>query len=193
MGLPVQKDEKKYTYKDYLSWPEGQRWELINGIPYDMTPAPSRRHQEISGALFNKFYSFLEGKPCRVYAAPFDVRLPDRDENDEEIETVVQPDIAIVCDRSKLDDEGCLGAPDLIVEITSPHTAGKDLKIKFNLYEKSGVTEYWIVDPNNQTVVVYKMGQNQEYGRPDVYTFEDSVQVGIFEGLAIDLKMVLVE
>ena len=190
MGLMAKKEEKKYTYGDYLTWPDDERWEIIDGSAYDMSPSPSRRHQEISMTLSTQFSLYLKDKPCKVYAAPFDVRLPAGSEKDEDIQTVVQPDIVIVCESYKLDDRGCKGAPTMVIEIISPYTAGKDLKVKFNLYESAGVKEYWIVDPNNKTVIIYKLGEDIKYGRPDVYTEEDSIKVGIFEDLAIDLKEV---
>lgn len=126
---------------------------------FDMSPSPSRNHQEISVELLRQFSNYLIDKTCKVYAAPFDVRLPEGDENDTNIETVVQPDIAVICDKCKLDDKGCKGASDLIIEITSPSTARKDLKEKLFLYEKSGVKEYWIVHPTDKTVMVFKLGE----------------------------------
>ena len=145
MGLSVKKHARLYTYKDYVLWPDEERWELINGAAFNMSPAPSRFHQKISGTLFSKIHHYLEGKPCEVYHAPFDVRLPEGNEPEEDIITVVQPDIAIICDRSKLDDKGCKGSPDLVIEIVSPHTVSKDMKEKLALYEKHGVKEYWII------------------------------------------------
>ena len=153
---PQYKPEKEtFTYGDYLKWPNNERWELINGVPYNMTPSPSRTHQGILAALLTKFYTFLEDKECKVYNAPFDVRLPEGAEKEEEIKTVVQPDLVVVCDQTKLDDKGCLGAPDLIIEITSPSTARLDLKEKFALYERMGVKEYWIINPTDETVMVF--------------------------------------
>ena len=122
-----EKRKERYTYADYLSWPDGERWEIIAGEPYSMSPAPSRQHQQILGALFAKFYYYLEDKACRVYPAPFDVRLFQENDKHDEIDTVVQPDIVVVCDDKKLDDKGCQGAPDLIIEIISQSTAKKDL------------------------------------------------------------------
>lgn len=132
-----------FFYSDYLQWDEG-RWELIDGVIYDMTPAPSRLHQRISMDLAAKIHGQLVKGPCEVYTAPFDVRLlpAGTDVSDDKIDTLVQPDIVIVCDQAKLDDRGCLGAPDLIIEIMSPATAAKDLKIKRDLHERHGVKEY---------------------------------------------------
>jgi Uma2 family endonuclease len=187
------KHENRYTYADYLNWNDDERWELIDGTAYNMTPAPSRVHQEVSAALLSKFYAYLKDKSCKVYAAPFDVRLPFENEKDEDIKTVVQPDIVVVCDKSKLDDRGCKGAPDLVIEITSPTTSRLDVKDKFNLYEKAGVKEYWIADPNGKTVMVFKQGEDGRYDRPDMYADEDEIPVGIFKDLQVDLKEVFSE
>ncbi|MBS3943338.1 MAG: Uma2 family endonuclease [Dethiobacter sp.] len=189
----AKKHDSQYTYSDYLSWNGNERWELIEGAAYNMTPAPSRVHQGVSVVLLSIFYGYLKDKSCKVYAAPFDVRLPFENEKDEDIKTVVQPDIVIVCDKSKLDDRGCRGVPDLIIEITSPSTSRLDLKDKFNLYEKVGVREYWIADPNGKTVMVFKHGEDGRYDRPDMYAEEDEIPVGIFKDLKIDLKEVFNE
>lgn len=179
-----------YTYSDYSQWPDEERWELIDGVPYNMSPAPSRIHQKITGELFRLIANYLTGKVCEVYIAPFDVRLPKGQENDEQIDTVVQPDLVVVCDRAKLDERGCRGAPDLVVEVLSPQTAGKDMKIKLALYERVGVKEYWMVDPGNKTVQVYQLETSGRYGRPDIYTGAEQVKVGLFTDLTIDLAMV---
>ncbi|MBI5605369.1 MAG: Uma2 family endonuclease [Deltaproteobacteria bacterium] len=177
-----------FNYGDYLNWPEDERWELIDGVPYNMTPAPSRAHQKILAALLTKFYSFLEDKECEVYSAPFDVRLPEGQEEPQEITTVVQPDLVVVCDRAKLDDKGCMGSPDLIVEITSPSTVRKDIKEKFYLYERMGVKEYWIINPIDETLITFISDSNGKYGRPGIYSREDTIQVGVLKGLSIPLK-----
>jgi len=190
MGPLAQKKDEVFRYGDYLKWDDGERWELIDGVAYNMTPAPSRFHQRVSGQLFLQFGNFLSNSSCEVYAAPFDVRLPEGDEADEAITTVVQPDISVVCDPSKLDDKGCKGSPDLIVEILSPATARKDLKEKFLRYERAGVREYWIADPSGKTVTVFKRSDAGLFGRPDVYGEEERIKVGIFEDLEIDLQPV---
>jgi Uma2 family endonuclease len=190
MGPLAMKLEDRYTYGDYLTWDDGERWELIDGVPYNMSPAPARRHQGILMDLSRQFATYLLDKPCKAYPAPFDVRLPEGDEADEAIATVVQPDLVIVCNPDKLDDKGCRGAPDLVVEILSPSTSGKDLKQKFNLYEQRGVREYWIVDPSGGTVMVFRLGKDGRYGRPEVYSDEDAAPVGIFDDLVIDLRTV---
>lgn len=184
------KPDLKYTYSDYKTWSDDKRWEIIEGEVYNMSPAPRRIHQRVSVNLLRVFSSYLKGKSCEVYGAPFDVRLPlTKDNSDIKIDTVVQPDIVVVCDQSKLDDAGCIGAPDLVIEIISESTANKDLKIKFNLYEKVGVKEYWIVFPDEKIIQIYKL-VNNEYGKPEVYDLDDKVTVGLFTDLVIDLKEV---
>ena len=135
MVVPLKKSDHKFTYKEYCSWPEDERWELIDGIAYNMSPAPSSKHQRISGYLYTGLSNFLKQKSCEVFSAPFDVMLPNFPiENEEEIDTIVQPDISVICNPTKIVDRGCLGAPDLIVEILSPSTSKKDLNEKFQLY-----------------------------------------------------------
>lgn len=190
MTYPVEKENRGYTYRDYLNWPADKRLELIQGVVHDMGPAPSRRHQEISGELFYQLKAYLRGKPCEVYGAPFDVRLPQSEEENEDIQTVVQPDLVVVCDRSKLDDAGCLGAPDLIIEIISPSTVALDYITKLSLYEKNKVKEYWIVHPIDKTVMVFKLKEDHKYDKPDIYAEEAQIEVGIFADLEIDLKAV---
>jgi Uma2 family endonuclease len=190
MGPLAQKKDEVFRYGDYLKWDDGERWELIDGVAYNMTPAPSRFHQRVSGQLFLQFGNFLSNSSCEVYSAPFDVRLPEGDEADDAITTVVQPDICVVCDPSKLDEKGCKGSPDLIVEILSPATARKDLKEKFLRYERAGVREYWIADPSGKTVTVFKRSDAGLFGRPDVYGEEERIKVSIFEDLEIDLQLV---
>jgi Uma2 family endonuclease len=189
MGPLAEKTVEYYTYGDYLTWDDNERWELIDGVPYNMSPAPSRRHQRIATELTRQFATFLLNKSCQVYAAPFDVRLPEANENVSDISTVVQPDIAVICDADKLDDAGCSGAPDLIVEITSPSTSRKDHKEKFFRYERAGVREYWLVDPDATTVTVFTLGTDTRYGRPDVFSDDETITVGVLPELVIDLKL----
>ncbi|EAX46807.1 protein of unknown function DUF820 [Thermosinus carboxydivorans Nor1] len=194
MTVPARKPDQKYTYGDYLAWPDDERWELINGVPYSMTPAPSRRHQAVTGEIYRQIANYIKtnGGPCQVYVAPFDVRLPKGGEKDEDIDTVVQPDIVVVCDRKKLDPRGLRGAPDLIVEVVSPATASKDKRDKFLLYERSGVREYWIVEPQPKLVTVFTLAGGR-YGRPDVYAEPDQIPVGIFPDCIIDLAAVFAD
>ncbi len=169
MGLKKEKTDSKFTYRDYSSWPEDERWELIDGIAYDMCAAPSSWHQRISFKLSTLIGMFLQNKPCEAFSAPFDVLLPAFPiKNEGEIDTVVQPDISVICDPSKIVESGCLGAPDLIVEILSPSTSKKDLNEKFQLYEKHGVKEYWIVDPGNKYIQVFHLlTEEKKSGRYD--------------------------
>lgn len=191
MAVPQRKGQL-YTYEDYLNWPDDEKREIILGEPYAMSPAPSTDHQAVLGELFYQFRSYLKDRTCRVFVAPFDVRIPQKDEKDEDIKSVVQPDISIICDRNKIDNKGCKGAPDLIVEIVSSSTFRKDVKDKFFLYESSGVKEYWLVYPNEKTVMVYKLGESGKYGRPEVYSDDESIEVGIFDGLMIDLREIFI-
>ena len=173
------KQEKRYTYTDYLSWPDDVRVELIEGVPYALA-APSIRHQGISRELLRQLANFLIGKPCEVYET-IGVRL-NADAGDD---SVFEPDISIVCDSAKLSDgRTCKGAPDLVVEILSPSTAGRDCLIKLPKYLEAGVRECWIVDPDNETVFVYT--QNGE-PYPVVYDNGGAVPVGVLDGCVVEL------
>jgi Uma2 family endonuclease len=189
MASPAEKS-RKFTYGDYLSWEDGQRWEIIDGKAYNITPSPSRCHQEVLTAIFSKFYGFLANNPCEVYAAPFDVRLPEQDQTEMDVTNIVQPDLSVICDPAKLDEKGCLGTPDLIVEIISPSTAARDYIEKLALYERRQVPEYWIVHPIDKTVMVFLLNDRLEYGKPRIYAAKHEIQVGLFPDLMIDLKKV---
>jgi len=184
----AQKLEDIFSYADYRLWDTG-RWEILDGQVYDMTPAPSRQHQKISGDLFAIIHEQLTGNDCEVYAAPFDVRLPDSVESaDSEIITVVQPDIVVVCDLEKLDDRGCIGSPDLVVEILSPATAAKDLKIKRDLYERHGVREYWIVHPVDKIFMVYRLGAEGDYPKALIFSGADMIDSMALKGVQVKLE-----
>ena len=188
--MPLPQKEKQYTYTDYLTWSEDERWEIIDGVPY-MHAAPSPIHQEVLTELIAQFHNYLSGKPCKVYPAPFCVRLTKGDEkNNDNIKNIVEPDITIICDKSKIDEKGCNGVPDIIVEIMSPSSVKNDRLIKFNKYEKAGVKEYWIVEPDGKLVSVFALQSDQRYGRPEIYTEEDKIAVFIFPDLTIDLSTV---
>ena len=181
---------KKYTYADYLTWLDDKRRELINGFIRMMTPAPKRIHQEISAHLLKDFTNYFYNKKCKVYHAPFDVRLVENGEkNDKKVENVVQPDIAVICDLSKLDDRGCLGAPDMIIEITSPGSGKRDAKEKYALYEKYGVREYWIVFPEEKLVYQYVL-KNGKYKQNGIFADDEKISPHIFPDLEIDLNYV---
>jgi Uma2 family endonuclease len=146
---------KRYSYADYLTWVFDDRIELIRGWIYKMSPAPKRKHQEVSLNLILVLASHFKKCGCKVYEAPFDVRLKKNKGSDSEVDTVVQPDISVFCDLSKLDDRGAIDAPDLVVEITSDGTMKKDYNEKFNIYEENGVQEYWIVNPDSHSMEIF--------------------------------------
>lgn len=188
MGYALKKAES-HTYGDYLNWSEDERWELIDGEAYNMSATPSMRHQQVCWELAKQIANFLSDKPCRGFFAPFDVRLPEHNEADEEIETVVQPDISVICDPKKLDERGCKGAPDFIAEITSPFTASKDHIRKVALYEKHGVKEYWIIHPFDNIVYVRLLNENRHYGSPAIYEALGQLEIATLPGLKIDLEL----
>jgi Uma2 family endonuclease len=181
---------KTYTYADYLTWKFNERVELIKGWVYKMTPAPRRIHQEIESNLQGFIWNKIKNKDCKVYSSPFDVRLvKNKGISDNEIETVVQPDICVVCDLDKLDDKGCVGAPDLIIEILSPSTIKKDYTEKFNLYEENGVKEYWIANPEGRSLQVFHL-ENGIY--EELETFEEKEDI-IASKLFPDLKIKMID
>lgn len=185
MALPL-RDTRHHTYAEYLTWTGGERDELIDGIAYVREPpAPSRAHQELVGELHHQIRLALEGRPCRVYVAPFDVRLPMAAEADEQIDTVVQPDVLVVCDLTKLDERGMRGAPDWIAEILSPATAGHDQIVKLPIYERAGVREVWLVHPSDRTLTVYRLAGGL-YGRPLILEMKGRTDIGVIPGASID-------
>jgi Uma2 family endonuclease len=191
MGL-ARRDFVHHTYADYLQWPEEARYELIDGQAFAMAPAPTRRHQEVVGELFRQIANALEDSPCRPYIAPFDVRLPRADERDEEIDTVVQPDLSVICAKDRLDERGCRGAPDWIIEVLSPATAGHDQIVKRAIYERAGVREYWLVHPTDRIVTIYLL-ENGAYGKPAVYELQGTTAAVTLPQVVIDWARVLRE
>jgi len=182
---------KTYTYSDYMTWQFEGMVELIRGKIYKMSPAPGRVHQQVSTNLLVLIGSHFSKKECQVFHAPFDVRLPSISNKKEQIDTIIQPDLCVVCDLSKLDEQGCNGAPDWIIEILSKSTAKKDLNEKYDLYQHAGVKEYWIVHPHEQTVLVYLLinGQYQlQSNKP--YSNDDKVSSTLFPELVVDLEKV---
>lgn len=189
-----QRLDERFTYGQYCEWDDGERWELIDGVPYNMSPAPSRRHQGILMRVSLFIGNFLVDKPCQVYFAPFDVRLPDfSEEDDNDVSTVVQPDLVVVCDEKKLDDRGCRGAPDLVVEILSPSTSRKDIGVKFDLYERNGVREYWIIHPTEESLMIFTLGADGKYGRQKGYGCGDLATSAVLEGLELNIEEVFGE
>jgi Uma2 family endonuclease len=179
----------RYTYADYLTWQIDEMVELIKGRIFRNAAAPRRIHQEISKKICLKLFSFLEHHPCTAYAAPFDVRLPFKSSKNEDIDTVVQPDICVVCDKSKLDEMGCIGAPDLIIEILSPGSNKKELKHKYEVYEESGVKEYWIIFPNEPLLLIYKL-LNGQYRSFQPLIPGDFAEPDCLPGFQLDLEYV---
>ena len=182
---------KRYTYADYLTWVDDKTRELIHGFIKMMSPAPRVQHAEVTSNITGYLWTIIrknKGK-CKVFHAPFDVRFPKHGEIiDNKIDTVVQPDICVICDLSKLDERGCCGAPDMIVEVLSPSTAKKDMTEKFTLYEESGVKEYWIVHHESEAINVFILQENGKYDAGATYEFEAKVPIHIFDNYMIDLK-----
>ena len=181
-----------YTYADYLKWRFDQSVELIKGKLYDMSPAPRSKHQRISTRLLGDLYAAFRGGSCEVFAAPFDVRLPNPDYEpgfNNKIHTVVQPDICVICEATKIDEFGCVGPPDWIIEITSLSTHKKDFNEKFDLYESAGVREYWIAVPKSQEMYVYVL-ENDRYIERDVYEQGAKANSSLFPELTLDLDWI---
>lgn len=198
---PAVHKTRSHTYADYLTWPGDVRYELIDGVAYAISPAPDaitctmapallRAHQEILGVVFLKTANALEGKPCRPFIAPFDVRLRHGSEADGEVDTVMQPELVVVCYRSKLDERGCRSAPDWVVEVLSPSTAGHDLILKRQLYERVGVREYWLLHPVDLVVTVYRL-QDGALGAPDICELKETLAVGMLPGVVLDWERAL--
>ena len=187
MALPAEKE--RYTFADVLTWPDDERAELIGGEPVMMAP-PTTAHQLISFEIGRQLGNYLEGKKCRAIPAPFAVRLFEKDgDSPEDVDTVVEPDISIVCDASKLDKHGCKGAPDMVVEILSPSTQRHDRLVKLGLYQRAGVREYWIVDPVSKSVQVFVL-EDGRYSAKDFGSAEEKVRVNVLEDCEIDLSQV---
>jgi Uma2 family endonuclease len=188
-GMPdvLVKEERPWTYRDYREWDlkEGERYELIYGLAYAMS-APNDKHQAVAAALTAKFYNFLEGKPCKVRPAPFDVRL--FYEEDESDDTVIQPDLTVICDEKKRGPEGCRGAPDLVVEILSPSNTVIEMERKFDLYRVAGVREYWVAAPEEKVIHVHQFREGAI--RTLAYGADDTALSDVLPGLEIPLKLI---
>ena len=185
---------RRYTFADYLTWIDNQRRELFGGFVRLMSPAPSSFHQSIEGSIFREISWYLKRKKYKIFVAPLDVRLPtDGETADDKLYTVVQPDICIICDLSKIDARGCLGAPDMIVEICSPATAKRDVEEKFQLYQQHGVREYWIVFPELRTINVFLLDASGRYQLAGMFANDSKVRVNILEDLEIDLAEIFEE
>ena len=189
MGEPAIDRSGRFTYRDYRSWPEEERWELIDGVAYDMSAAPMIRHQGLASEFAFQVASFLKGKPCRHFIAPVDVLLPRPGQEDDDADCVVEPDIVVVCDRSKILERYIRGAPDLVVEILSPSTSKKDLHEKYALYERSGVREYWVVEPRAEWINRYVRGVDGVFGPALVWERgQGPVASTVLEGFSLDAE-----
>ncbi|MEA1911277.1 MAG: Uma2 family endonuclease [Spirochaetota bacterium] len=195
METSPQKLNREFTYKDYLSWTnDKERWELIDGVAYDMSPAPTRNHQNILGKLFRLISDITDKGKCETYVAPFDIRLsevPELDSSpeDEDVSTVVQPDISVFCNPELLDGRGAHGSPDLVIEILSPSTGYKDQTTKLALYERFHVKEYWLVNGDVPSVMVYRLGLDGVFGKPDYYRIDEKVHSKVLGGVDISLSL----
>ncbi len=168
-----------YTWTEYQTWPDDARWEIIGGVAFSMSPAPSTRHQVVAGNMYSMLHRHLAGKGCRPFMAPTDVRLSETD--------VVQPDILVVCDPARITPSHIEGAPDLVVEVLSPGTSAKDLREKKWLYQRSGVREYLVVDPLEMYVQRFLLSSESRYGEPEIFGPEEAVSLVVLEGLTIEL------
>lgn len=189
MALPKTSD-RRFTYADYLKWPDGERWELIDGEAFAMSPAPTISHQTLAGQLFRQIDEALDGAPCRALIAPVDVLLPATDEADDYTTTIVQPDILVVCDPAKITERNVRGAPDWIIEVLSPATARHDHLTKRALYERAGVREYWLVHPVDRVITVYVLKDGQ-YGGPEIADMAGERAPTIFPEIVIHWQPIL--
>lgn len=188
MGLPV--SNEYLTYADYLEWDETVRAEIIDGVLYDMA-SPTPAHQFILMELSKQIAIFLEGKPCRVIPAPCDVRIFEEDgDSPKDVNTVIQPDIMVICDKKKVDNKSCKGAPDFIIEILSPWNRRHDIIIKHALYERAGVREYWIVDPELDTVTVFRLDEKGVLRPAEYYSANSTAKIKVLNDCPIDLNAV---
>jgi Uma2 family endonuclease len=183
--MTIPQYDNKLSYADYLSWTDDEQIEIIDGNLYNMSPGPSTKHQQVSMNLSYYLMNYFREKDCQVFAAPFDVRLFAEGKKDDEVFDVVQPDMSVICNENKLDEKGCVGSPDVIIEIISPSSAKMDRMRKRNLYEKALVKEYWIVDPQNELIELYHLNQENLYGKPLFYSMEDTVGSVLFNDLKI--------
>ena len=181
-----------YTYEDYLTWSDEERCELIHGQVYNMT-APSTLHQRVSMELCIQLGQHFRNTGCQVFAAPFDVRLPEKQEAESQTSNIVQPDISVICDKTKIDEKGCRGAPDWIIEILSPSTAAKDHIQKLALYERHGVKSYWLIHPTDKLVTMYQQLSSNTYGKPKIVEAKNTITVDLFPELTLNWQLIFPE
>ncbi len=178
-----------YSYAHYLNWLFDDRVELIKGKVFKMS-GPARLHQQVSINIASMLFNFLLGKPCKVYTAPFDVRFYNGSKADKDVHTVLQPDLCVICDSQKLDIRGCIGAPDIVVEILSPGNNKKELLNKYSIYEEYGVKEYWIVSPGYKTLLKYTLDMEGKYQPSKLLTLSEKVYSEVLPGFELDLDAV---
>jgi Uma2 family endonuclease len=184
------KKPERFTYADVLRWPEEERWELHEGAPIAMSPAPATVHQRVGGELYRQIANFLVERPCQVFVAPFDVRLAASNTTPEQVDTVVQPDITVICNQAGLDERGFQGSPDWLIEVLSPATSARDQVTKLRLYENAGVKHYWLVHPIERVVTVYSRSDPAvPFGRPQVSETTGQLASGLFEELSINWEL----
>lgn len=178
------RDQEHHNYGEYLRWPDEVRYELIDRVAY-LKETPTLDHQEIAGEIYCQLANSLQGKSCRAFISPLDVRFPKAGEADDQVDTMLQPDVLVVCDPSKLDRRGVRGAPDFVVEVLTPVTSSHDHVRKRQVYERAGVAEYWLVHPIDRMVTVYRL-VNDEYGKPDVFELSGATSVGVLPEVIIE-------
>lgn len=183
MGYAL-RDKQHYTYGDYRLWPEEVRYELIDGTAFLMAPAPSLDHQTLAGEVFHQIRSALEESPCRVLMAPVDVLLSRADCADDDVNTVLQPDVLVVCDGKKLTPRGVRGAPDWVLEVISPSSASHDQIVKLAAYERAGVKEYWLAHPTDKVLTIYRH-DGMAFGRPQIVDLSGETAVGVLQGVVV--------
>jgi Uma2 family endonuclease len=189
VGLPQRKADRVYTYRDYRSWPDDERWELIHGEAWNMSPAPSGNHQRLVLFLARAIGNRLEGHQCELLISPLDVFLPaSPDQDEDDVDTVVQPDLLVTCDPAKDIPKGVWGAPDWVIEILSPYTTRKDVSVKLALYEEKGVREYWIVDPGNRCAHVYRQTGQGRFGEPAIHEEPANITSATCPGVTVKLR-----
>lgn len=180
---------KYYTYTDYLTWKFSERVELIKGKVLRMSPAPSMKHQAVVGNIFGEMHAYFKGKKCKVFVAPFDVRLP-VSVQEGKTDTVVLPDVTVVCNPKLLEKQGCNGVPDLVIEVLSPGNTKKEMRDKFSLYEESGIQEYWLVHPADESLIKFSLSEEGKYIGSSFYTLDDTVVTPILPGFVLKLEEV---
>lgn len=185
-GMLNKKTNSRYTYEDYSGF-DSIRCEIIDGVVYDMSPAPSSTHQRLSVFLSSRIFDYLKGKTCSVFAAPFDVFFVEDGQDISQCINIIQPDISVICDKSKITEKGCVGAPDMIIEIVSPSSGSHDYVRKLNLYLDHKVREYWIVSPKTKKVMKYML-DGDNFTEPEHYTFQETVRATVLDGLDIDFR-----